>query len=615
MKRGFSLYLCLAIVLGTVGVPVCQGAEGERPLVGPATLLPPALPWNGASRALVAPADDPWITPAEKSGLTRTPRYDETIAWLERLVKAAPELTMVSIGKSFEGRDIWMVVAAADGAATAAELHAGGKPVLLAHAGIHAGEIDGKDAGLMLLRDLTVRSTKPSLLDEVNLLFIPILNVDGHERFSPYGRINQRGPLEMGWRTNARNQNLNRDFTKLDTPELRALIQVFNRWQPDLYIDLHVTDGADYQYDITWGYNGPHAYSPAISRWLEDRFTPRVRDRLRAMGHVPRTLFFPLDGSDMSRGIAEWTATPRFSNGYGDARHLATVLVENHSLKPYDQRVLGTYVFLETALRALASHGDELRRASVTDRDRRVEEIPLAWEILRQTPPEQESFLGIEQRLVPSDLSGGLRVEWTGRPVTLELPVFSGSKPTFPARRPRAYWIPPTWPEVIERLAWHGIEMERLAEPRKIAVEIYRLADPEFASTPFEGHVRVSAATTSEQRTVVYPAGSVRVTTDQALGTLAVLLLEPESPDSFFQWGFFHEVFQRTEYAESYVLEPLAESLLEASPELADEFRGKLLEDAEFAADPRERLNWFYRQTPFFDERWGLYPVVREAAE
>jgi len=603
------------IIIAAAGVPVCQGAEEERPVVDPAALLPPAQPWNGASRALVAPAGDPWITPAEKSGLTRTPRYDKTIAWLERLVEAAPELTLVSIGKSFEGRDIWMVVAAADGAATPEELHAGGKPVLLAHSGIHAGEIDGKDAGLMLLRDLTVRTTKPSLLDEVNLLFIPILNVDGHERFSPYARINQRGPLEMGWRTNARNQNLNRDFTKLDTPELRALIQVFNRWQPDLYIDLHVTDGADYQYDITWGYNGLHAYSPATSRWLEDRFTPQVSERLQTMGHVPRTLFFPLDSRDMSRGIAEWTALPRFSNGYGDARHLPTVLVENHSLKPYDQRVLGTYVLLETTLRALASHGDELRQATIDDRNRRLEKIPLAFEVSREAPPEVERFLGIEQRLVPSALSGGLRVEWTGRPVTIELPVFRASRPSVEAGRPPAYWIPSTWPEVIERLAWHGIEMTRLSEPREVDVQVYRLADPELASDPFEGRVRVSAESTTERRTVVMPTGSVRISTDQPLGTLAVLLLEPDSPDSFFQWGFFLEILQRTEYAESYVLEPLAESLLAGDPGLAEEFRDKLMKDAEFAADPRERLYWFYRQTPFFDERWGLYPVAREISD
>jgi hypothetical protein len=160
-------------------------------------------PWNGASRALLLPAEHPWATPFEQSGLTRSPSYDDTVAWLRRLVEAAPQqLKMVSLGDSDEGRAIWMVIASRDGAATPEALRAHGLPVLLAQAGIHSGEIDGKDAGMMFLRDLTVVGTKRALLDQASFLFIPILSVDAHERSSPYGRINQRGPAETGWRSN-----------------------------------------------------------------------------------------------------------------------------------------------------------------------------------------------------------------------------------------------------------------------------------------------------------------------------------------------------------------------------------------------------------------------------
>jgi len=175
----------------------------------------------------VVAADDPWITPAERMQLAATPDYAETMAWLNRLVSAAPELEMVSIGRSLQGREIWMVIASADRAFNAVAMKSTGKPLLLAHSGIHAGEIDGKDAGLMLLRDMTETAKRKELLANTNFLFIPILNVDGHERRSAYNRINQRGPAEMGWRTNARNQNLNRDFSKLDTEGVRALIGVF----------------------------------------------------------------------------------------------------------------------------------------------------------------------------------------------------------------------------------------------------------------------------------------------------------------------------------------------------------------------------------------------------
>src|SRR5688572_7435238 len=182
-------------------------------------VLPPALPWNGASRALMLPATDPWVTPSEATEFRTTPRYDETVAYLRRLVAASPQLRMVSLGKSPEGRDIWMVIASKERAFTPEAMRRTGKPVLFAQGGIHSGEIDGKDAGLMLLRDMTVRGTKRELLDRASFLFVPIFSVDAHERFSRYSRINQRGPEESGWRTTAQNYNLNRDYTKADTLE------------------------------------------------------------------------------------------------------------------------------------------------------------------------------------------------------------------------------------------------------------------------------------------------------------------------------------------------------------------------------------------------------------
>ena len=209
------LFTCTAVLV----------AAPPETTLDPESLLPPAMAWDGASRSWIAATDDPWRTPAEASEFRTTPDYDTTVAWVERLVEASPRLHKVSLGDSLEGRPIWMVVASADGADSPEALHASGRPLLLAHAGIHSGEIDGKDAGLMLLRDLTVGGRQGELLEAASLLFVPILNVDGHERRSAYNRMNQRGPDEMGWRTNAANLNLNRDYAKLDTPEIRALVQ------------------------------------------------------------------------------------------------------------------------------------------------------------------------------------------------------------------------------------------------------------------------------------------------------------------------------------------------------------------------------------------------------
>jgi murein tripeptide amidase MpaA len=588
-----------------------MAGEPSEATIDPESLLPPSRAWDGASRDLIADADDPWQTPAEASGFSTTPDYETTIAWVERLVEASPRLRKVSLGESLEGRPIWMVIASAEGATSPEELHASGRPILLAHAGIHSGEIDGKDAGLMFLRDLTLGERHGVLLDDASFLFIPVLNVDGHERRSAYNRINQRGPEEMGWRTNAANLNLNRDFAKLDTPEIRVLVQAIDRWQPDLYIDLHVTDGMDKQHDVTWGFHGSGSWSPNGGAWLEERLDVALTRDLEAAGHVPGPHIFSVDRRDPSRGILKWVGGARYSDGYGAARHLPTVLVENHSLKPYEQRVLGTCVLLASSLRTLGEFGQELRTAVEIDRERRPEEVALGWTRNAEPNPEPLEFPGVEVRLSPSEISGGERIEWTGSKVSLQVPVFEMTTPTGTVEPPTAYWVPAAWPEVIERLRLHGVAFETLSEPRELDAAVYRFGEPQYGEAPYEGRFTVKAEAKLEKQRMQLPAGSVRVPVDQPLGTLVVLLLEPASTDSFFQWGFFLPVFQRTEYGESYALEPLAEQML-IDPEIQAAFRRQLEEDPELAADPRRRLEWFYQRSPFFDERWRVYPVARE---
>ena len=577
-------------------------------------LLPPTIEWNGRSAGLIAPEFDPWRTLAEEADFASTSSYAQTVSWFERLTAVSPKLQMVSLGRSWEGRDIWMVVVSAEGAGSPAELAATGKPVLLAQAGIHSGEIDGKDAGMMFIREL-VFGRYQELLDQASLLFVPILNVDGHERVSSLSRVNQRGPEESGWRTNARNLNLNRDYSKLDTPEIRAVVAAINTWRPDLYLDLHVTDGVDQQPDITWSFTGRHASSPAISGWLDAPLTSTLWQDLTEMGHIPGRHVFVIDREDLGKGILCWEGGPRYSDGYGSARHLPTVLVETHALKPYRQRVLGTAVLLASVFRTLGTHGAELLEAIAVDRDRRPTELTLGWAPSNQPAPDTHRFLGIVSTLVPSEISGADRIVWTGETMEIDVPKYLSTRPLGQATLPRAYWIPAAWSDVIRRLRDHGIEMESLDEPRTLDVEMYRLGEPEYADGPFEGRLRVEAEASIEQRTETYPPGSARIPTDQALGILAALLLEPEAPDSFLQWGFFNTVFQRTEYAESYIVEPLAEEMLRQNPDLRAEFDAKLESDPEFAASPAKRLDWFYLRSPLGESRGRRYPGGREVQE
>jgi len=576
--------------------------------VGNGDILPPIPPWSGKSRSLMVADNNPWVTPSEQSKLTKTPNYEETMAWLEKLAEAAPELKMTTIGTSLQGREIKMIIASSEQHFTPESRSK--KPLLLVHAGIHSGEIDGKDAGMMLLRDMTVLKKRRDLLEKVDLLFIPILSVDGHERSTPYSRINQRGPESMGWRTNARNQNLNRDYVKLETLEVQALLEVINQWQPQLYVDVHVTDGIDAQYDITFGYNAATCHSPAISNWLDNELRPAAEASLKAMDHVPGPLFFAIDNNNLQKGIVDFQPTQRYSNGYGASRHLPTILVENHALKPYDQRVLGTYVFLKSVMETMGKEHGSLREAINQDKQRRPDTVALAWGA-RMEKPETYSFLGITYETFKSSIADGDVVRWTGKPETMEIPMVRLDRPTVTVSRPKGYWVPATWPEIIEKLKRHGVEMETLIVSREVDVEMYRIRDAKPASSPFEGRFRVTGKPEPEQRKEWFPKGSVYVSTNQPLCELIVSMLEPTGPDSFFQWGYFHEILQRTEYFEGYVGEPLAQQMLKEDSDLQAAFQKALAEDEKLAGNPRARLHWFYERSPYMDERWLLYPIAR----
>lgn len=571
-------------------------------------ILPPILPWHGNSESLIVAADEQWATPFEQNGLKTSPSYDETFIWLDKLIAQSDMLHKVSIGKSPQGREIWMIVASKEGASDARALSRNDKPTLLVQAGIHSGEIDGKDAGMMLLRDI-VFNGKAQLLDNANLLFVPIFSVDGHERASEFNRVNQRGPVNMGWRTTAQNLNLNRDYAKADTPEMQHMLRAINIWQPDLYIDVHVTDGIDYQYDVTFGYNLAQGNSPSIYNWLENSYRPQVEAALTEQGHVPGPLVFAMDNTDITKGMSLWNASPRFSNGYGDARHLPTILIENHSLKPYKQRVLGTYVMLEASLKSIASDSTKLTSAIQQDKYRYSPRLTLSWQ--QELQAQGWDFKGIGYTLEQSAISGNEIVRWNGEPVLYKnLPVIGGTKADISVSRPAAYYIPAQWQQVIERLSVHGIRMTTLSKGVEQTVQQYQFSAPQFANKDYEGRQRVKATVQSQQIKMELPAGTIRVDTKQPLGDLAILLLEPQSPDSLFQWGFFNPIFTRTEYIENYAVEPLAQQMLDNDPALQAEFN-QALKDEAFAADPKARLRWFYQRSPYYDSHYLKYPVVR----
>ncbi len=571
--------------------------------------LPPLLPWQGDSVSLMQ-EKGPLTTDFELSGGSLSPNYAKTMAFVDRLVAANPtQFKVVTIATSSSARAVKMLVANEHGLFEASQIVADTKPTIFIQAGIHSGEIDGKDAMFMLLRDIATGKRR-DILSKVNILFIPILNVDGHERRSQFNRINQRGPVEMGFRTNGLNLNLNRDYTKLDTPEVRGVMQVINQFKPDLYVDVHVTDGADYQYDVTYGYNPVFSSeSPSVSQALDNLFKPVIDAKLEKAGHIPGPLVFVMDKREFKKGLAGWVATPRYSNGWGDLRSLPTILVENHSLKPYKQRVLGTYMFIDGAIDALAENHKALSDAVEKELDFKPTQLVVARGYAKE--PDTIEFKGIAYSRSESALSGQAEVKYLGEPKHYAaLPIFWQKDVKQTINVPTAFYIPPAYSQIVTKLKLHGIDVSQVTDPISEPLTQANVTDYTFAKAPFEGRFRVEAQFDYTSVEDLDLLGWYKVSTDQPLSELAAHLLHPEAPDSFFAWGEFNTIFQRTEYVENYALMPYARQMLKEKPALALEFDKKIREDKNFAKDAQARLNWLYERTPFYDQGYLNYPIL-----
>ena len=575
-----------------------------------------------------------WRTPTESSDYRTTPRYAETIAYVRRIVAAAPrQARLEKFGQTGEGRDLVVVVASRDGVFDPAALHRAGRPIVLVQNAIHAGEMDGKDATLALLRDILVTKEKAALLERAVLVVMPIYNADGHERVSAYNRINQNGPEETGWRTQARNLNLNRDYMKADAPETRAFLKLWNRWLPDLFVDTHVTDGADFQYDTTYGIDtGPDVF-PALAEWKRSGLAPFLERSVGAAGHVVGPYVSLKDDTDPSKGMTIGQDPPRFSTGYVNVQNRPAVLLETHMLKDYRTRVLGSYEFLRAILEIAnrdARRLIEMNRAAdaaTIAAGRRADagtKQPLRLESDGTTEPY--AFHGFRSSVKRSDISGAPTVEYTKEPIEITVPRETSLKITLAVAQPLAYIVPAQWTQVIDVLQAHGLRLRRTARAWEGEIETYRCEGASWHARPFEGRQVLFVPGEGGTRTPaspgtcvpvherrLFPAGSVVVPMDQRAARVAIHLLEPQAPDSLLAWGFFNAIFERKEYAEPYVMETVARDMLAKDPSLKDEFEKRLREDADFDASPDARLEFFYRRSPWWDPRLGVYPVGRLA--
>ncbi len=569
----------------------------------------------------VAQASDPeWATPAELASYRSTPSYAETLAYLERLASHSPKIHLDTFGRSASGRALPLVVVSANGHFSAAAARRSGQPILLIQSGIHAGEIDGKDATLELLRDIALER-RPELIRGVILLIIPIYNVDGHERVSPHNRPNQDGPVEgMGFRTTAAGLDLNRDHLKAESVEARALLRLVADWQPDLHVDNHVTDGSDHAWVLTWSWVEAPQIHPAIDHWLRANLPPALA-RVTAAGYPTGPYAGLNDRNDPARGFSSWVGEPRYSGGYFPLRHRPSILVEMHSYKPYRQRVGALAEFLRALVSRLSSDGAALRRAILRARDETKQrgaaqaepsQIVVSWQ--QQDTGDTIRWPVYRWQHRPSKVLGVPLLHYQRGelldPVGLEVPWIHIAEAVLTLPRPRGYLILPGWPAIEQRLAAHGLEWRRIEQPCELEAELAHLSEPQFAPLPYQGRHRVEAFEVERsRRRLQVPAGALWVPADQPDFEVAVQLLEPEAPDSLLAWGFLSSVFERKEYIESRVLEGLVDDLL-GQPEQRQAWQ-QALADEDFAADPFARWAWWYQRTVFWDDTVGLLPILR----
>lgn len=559
-------------------------------------------------------------TVSERSGFQATGRYDEVIKLCGDFQKAYPkQVKCIEFGRTPENRPMLALIVSNTGAFTPQLAKKQGLPVTLIQGGIHAGEIDGKDAGFLALRETLNGKLAKGALDKQVLLFVPVFNVDGHERFGKWNRPNQRGPVEMGWRTTAQNYNLNRDYVKADAPEMQAMLGLVNAWDPLTYVDLHVTDGAKFQHDVSIQVEPVYSGDPEF-RKAGLALRSKVIADIARQGSMPQSYYMSFAKTDDPQsGFIDSVSDPRFSTGYFPLRNRMAMLVETHSWKDYPTRVRVTHNTVISVLEQVAQHGKAWQQAAQAA-DARAAQLagnPVALTYRTTDKTEMVDFQGYAYTRTPSEVSGMLMTRYDeSKPQVWRVPLREEVVPDRVVSAPRAgYIVPAAWADIVaKKLTQHGISFRKLDKAiAQASVETFRADKASFGATSLESHQRltVEGAWQAEPRGVL--PGSLYVPVNQPKARLVVAMLEPQAPDSLLAWGYFNNAYERKEYMEEYVAEDVAREQMAADPALAAEFKRRVETDPAFARNPHARLDFFYKRHASWDERHNLYPVYRTA--
>ncbi|GJM34915.1 MAG: hypothetical protein DHS20C18_39160 [Saprospiraceae bacterium] len=539
--------------------------------------------------------------------------YAETIAFYEALAAQYPrQLQLTTYGTTDSGFPIHEAVLSVDGDFDPVSLKEKGRCIIFVNNAIHPGEPCGVEASMLLLRDYLSKPELQGKLQHLVLVVIPFYNISGGLNRGANSRANQFGPEQYGFRGNAKNLDLNRDFIKCDSRNARTFNQIYNRWLPDIFIDNHTSNGADYQYTMTLIPTQHNKLHPVLAKYMQEHLLPRLFQDMKARKWEMTPYVYARETPD--EGIAGFLDLPRYSSGYAALHHAISFIPETHMLKPFRDRVMSVYAFMDIMVQIAHEEGDRmvsLRKKAIAQCQQQ-KTFDLNWE-LDISKSDTIQFKGYEAGYKPSEISGLDRLYYDrNKPFTKKIPHYNYYKVTQSVEKPIAYIIPQAYQEVIERLRWNGVALQQLQEDFTPELEMYYIRNYETSKTPYEGHYLHSQVEV-EKKTLSwnYHKGDYVVYANQPANRYVVETLEPQAADSYFAWNFFDGILMQKEYFSAYVFEDLASAILKEQPKLKKALEARKAKDPEFAKSARAQLDFIYQHSAYYEPTYQLYPVGR----
>ncbi len=550
------------------------------------------------------------MTPFEQNK-AQSANYQQVMAFYEALEKQYPQYVkreIIAQGTDI-GEPFTSVIVSKSGLFTPKEAREKGKSILFINNAIHPGEPEGIDATMMFVRDVLAEKMGKNVLNDIVLVIIPVYNIDGCLNRGSFSRANQEGPEEYGFRGNAKNLDLNRDFIKCDSRNAQSFNQVFGKWSPDVLVDNHTSNGADYQYTMTYISTQPDKLPPVLGTYLREKMNPFLEKKMIEKGWEMCPYVMSADETP-DAGIFGFDDTPRYSTGYAALHNTIGFMPETHMLKPFEDRVKSTYAFMEVVLQFIFQEKNtiyELRKKAEMAYLAQTK-VAISWEI-DEAQQDTFHFKGYEAKYKPSEISGFPRLYYDrNAPWEKDIPYWNRLKPVLEIKKPAFYLVPQAYTELVNLLKMNGVEVIMLEKDEVFEVEMYYIKDFKSPKTPYESHFLHSQVQVEKvSRKQPFHKGDFKVVANR----FAIETLEPQAPDSYFAWNRFDGILQQKEYFSAYIFEDTAAEWLKQNPALRQELEEKKKNDKDFAASGDAQLEWVYKHSLYYEPTHNLYPIGR----